>query len=122
MFDVVPVEVPRVRTAREATAGAITRLKRAMQSRRDAARLAADVERLAVLVLYDRHHTAVTGKASSRFCSNGWTVLECALTGHAITQCFSVHMHHDLMAVSTVECGGALGEKRFSHHRQRIDF
>ena len=85
MLDVVSVEITRVRAAGKATAAVIARPQRALQSRRDAACLAADVERFTVLALYYRNDAAVAGETSGGFRGDRWAVFELAAACSALT-------------------------------------
>ena len=80
VLDVVHVDVARVAAAGKAAA-LVARGEQAAQRRGDDARLAADVERLAVLVLDERDDAGVAGEAARGFGGDGGAVLDLAAAG-----------------------------------------
>ncbi|HWW77973.1 MAG TPA: hypothetical protein VNY82_00150, partial [Steroidobacteraceae bacterium] len=74
VLDVMRVDVPRVRATRE-SAAAIACVERAANGRRNAARLAPDVERFTLLVLHDSDNAGITRQTTHGLHREGWTVL-----------------------------------------------
>src|SRR5688572_11852577 len=80
VLQVVTVHIALERAARE-TAALVARVKCAADTRRNRACLAADVERLAVTVLGNRHDAGIAGEAPRGFRGERWSMFELAATG-----------------------------------------
>src|SRR5262245_59608131 len=86
VLHVMRIGVTSVGATGEAAA-AIAGIECASQGRRNAARLAADVERLTLVVLQNHHGTAVASEAACSFRGNARAILDFALAGRAVAQC-----------------------------------
>ena len=93
---------------------------RAPQRWRDRARLPADVERLAALVLDDFDHACIASEAPSGLDRCGGTVLELATTGGAVLERAFVDVQHDLVTVAAAQRFGAVLQEALGQHHQRI--
>ena len=82
--------------------------------------LAADVERLAALVLDDAHHARVAGEAPRRLGGDGRAVLELAATRSALLERIHINVHDDLLALAARERRGAVREIALGEHDERI--
>src|SRR6202012_4689091 len=107
MMNVVRVDVPRVRTTGE-SATSVACVERTADRRRNATRLAPDIERLAPLIFHHPDNTGVTGQAPHCLHSERRAVLQFAAPRPAISQRLGIDMHNDLMTISRVQGLGSV--------------
>src|ERR1700690_3421366 len=102
MLDVMGIHVMRIAASGE-SAAAIACVERAAKRGRNATCLASDVERLALSVLQDAYNAGVAGQATGGLCRKRWTLLELAASRDAVSKRLGVHVHDDLLTVSSVQ-------------------
>ena len=113
VLHVVPVRVARAVAARE-PAASVARLERSRKRQRDAAGLAADAERLPVVVFQERHERAVAREAPNRIERESRTVLELAAVRLAIVRLRADIRQHRLIHVNDdlIRCRSASQSSR----------
>ena len=99
VLHVMAIDVALERAAGE-TAALVPGIQRPADRGRDGSSLAADVERLALLVFQDPDHAGVASEPSSRLRGNRRAMFELAAAGVAVLQRLGIHVHHDLLAVA----------------------
>ena len=118
MLGVMPIDVASVRATGKATS-AIARVERTAQRWRNASG-PPHIQRLAMLVLHDRHDAAITREAASGFGGQGGAFLDLASTGDAIAERLRIYVHDDLLAFATIRRLAAMLEEALSEYAQCI--
>src|SRR3972149_3821065 len=107
---VMAVHEPCMRTTREPTA-LIAGAKCAAQCGRNCAGLAADIQRLTLFVLNEYDEARITCEATRGLSRNARAFFQLAATGMTVPQGLGIHMHHDLLAITTRNACWSLARK-----------
>src|SRR3984957_10329020 len=101
VLDVVRIDVALMSAAGE-TAAAVAGIERAADRRRNAARFAPDIERLALRILEYAQQARIACEAAHGLDGDGRSMFDLAAPGGAVVQCLSVHVNDNLVAVGGI--------------------
>jgi len=119
VFDVMHVDVARVRAAGEATA-LVAGDQEASKWGGNRSRLAPDVERFAFVAFDQSDEARVAGKSTRGFRSHRRAVLVFATPRRPVTQSFRGDVHDNLMAIGAGAFGGGVGQETFGHQGEGV--
>jgi hypothetical protein len=117
--NVIRINVARVRAARE-SAAAIARIERTPQRARNAPSSSANIQRLVLLVLDNRHEAAIACKAPNGLSGHRRAFVDLTSAGDAIAKRLCINVYDDLVALAATQRLAAVLEISLSKRAERI--